>query len=516
MSSEKYLVGFSKELDFRPIECVDLHSTRYCCLCNVVPTVTFLLGCSHAFCELCYENLLGTDRRCPLDETDFEQDDVSKLTFKAKRLERTTVRCFNAKNGCNVVGTIQEVESHFFDECAYYAVICTRCKASVLRRDIVSHCGTSCRQGNTSSVSSIGVHIPITGCSFDPVKETFVSVESVLKKVSTVEHQLHGYAEEIDSLKEMALRNEQLLNRLLENQERVAADVGNTENKVTQQVQDQAEIKGSLRGVAELLSVVELQMSSISRDNVATSAVNKNVEQVSERVGNLMDTLQQISATLNDVKGIKGELNPLLQCSAELTKFTNADEEAREKMLLVKAILGTSTEIGIVAQRVYALYSSVVPQKMEAFFHIGDIFDIALNMSRQRFTFGMKRSSVVFVLCGYSVRLRAHFIAPETLSLRFSLCKSQSDALLKWPFTIPFTCRFMHPRDSSKHIVCRTVHPKADLNGGCNNGAYCRPTDAENDAVLIEPAPSVTTLRADGFMHDHSVCIGIRLHPEMA
>ncbi|XP_064479936.1 uncharacterized protein LOC135393428 [Ornithodoros turicata] len=510
MSSEKYLVGFSKELDFRPIECVDLPFARYCCLCSVVPTVTFLLGCSHALCELCYGNLLGSDRRCPLDEIDFEEDDVSKLTFKAKHLERTNVRCFNAKNGCNVVGTTQEVESHFFDECAYYAVICTRCKASVLRRDIVSHYRTSCHQEDMSSVSSTGVHVPISGCSFD-----HVSVESVLKKVSTVEHQLHGYAEEIDSLKEMALRNEQLLNRVLENQERVAADVGNTENKVTQQVQDQAEIKGSLRGIAELLSVVELQMSSISRDNVATSAVNKNVEQVSERVGNLMDTLQQISATLNDVKGIKGELNPLLQCSAELTKFMNADEEAREKMPLVKAILGTSTEIGIVAERVYALYSSAVPQKMEAFFHIKYFFDRLLSLPREKVTFGMERSSDVFVLCGYSVRLHAHFTISRTLSLRFALCMSRSDALLKWPFTIPFTCRFVHPKDSSKDIVCRTVHPKYDLNC-CNNGAYCRPTDAENDAVHLDPSPSVSTLKADGFIHDNSLCIGIRLHSEMA
>ncbi|XP_064478430.1 uncharacterized protein LOC135391849 [Ornithodoros turicata] len=362
-----------------------------------------------------------------------------------------------------------------------------------------------------SSVSSTGVHVPITGCSFDPVKETFVSAESVLKEVSTVEHQLHGYAEEIDSLKEMALRNEQLLNRLLENQERVAADVGNTESKVTQQVQDQAEIKGSLRGVAELLSVVELQMSSISRDNVATSAVNKNVEQVSERVGNLMDTLQQISATLNDVKGIKGELNPLLQCSAELTKFMNADEEAREKMPLVKAILGTSTEIGM-----YTLHSSAVQQKMEAFFLIRSFSGTLLKMSRRTFTFGINRPSDVFVLCGYSVRLSAHFTAPKRLSLRFALCMSQNDIILQWPYTIPFTCRFKHPKDSAKDIVCRTVHPKADLNGSRNNGAYCRPTDAENDAVLIEPAPSILLLEADGFIHDDSVCIGIRLHPEMA
>ncbi|XP_064479271.1 TNF receptor-associated factor 5-like [Ornithodoros turicata] len=513
------IVGELQRLDAGPVYCKGCRSkstslaflknwtSGQCNLWISIPT-----GCCHSLCELCYQSLLGGGRRCPLDQEELEEEQVARLPFNLKQLERQHVRCPNSKYGCVVIGTVREVQSHFLQECIHYAATCDTCKANVLRRDIASHYATEC-QRDSPFVSL--PKLPFRGNLFDVAKKTFDLVESIQEKLSNFESQLNSCTGEIqESVQEMTVSNEQLLNRVLEDVGRVAAGIGNTESKVTQQAQDQNQIQGSLRRVIELLSTFELQISSINGDDVTTSVktVNENVEQVNERVGNLTDMLQQISATLNDVEGIKGELNPLLQCSEELTKFMNADDEAREKSPLVKAILGTSEQIGSVAERVYTLYSCMVAHNTEAFFHIVD-FAKALEKDVKRFS--VERKSDVFVLCGYSVRLHVDYSLSRFISVGFALCKSPSDSLVKWPFRIPFTCRFVHP--SERDFVCPTLHPnKHDSKGGRYEGAFGRPTNVENQVVYIEGYTPVPTLKDRGFIHTDSLCIGIRLHPDMA
>ncbi|XP_064479946.1 uncharacterized protein LOC135393441 [Ornithodoros turicata] len=309
MSSGNYVVGFSRELDFRPMQFVDLDSKRCCCLCKVIPVVTFILGCCHSLCELCYQSLQGDDRLCPLDQEQFEEGEVARFPFNLKQLERQHVRCSNSKNGCVVTGTPQE-------------------------------------------------------------------------------------------------------------------------------------------------------------------------------------------------------------CSEELTKCMNADDEDREKIPLVKAILGISTEMGIVAERVHALYSGMLPPITEAFLlihHIGMEIE-ASNGLGDGLTVG---ESDVLGLCGYSVKLTVCAWNGEELEVYFEICKSPRDSVAKWPFTIPFTCRYLHPNDSTKDIACSTVHPKKEPNDDIRMRAYGRP-NAITYRITCKPTQSLLMLKKNGFIHDDSLCIGIKLHPEMA
>ncbi|KAH6927481.1 hypothetical protein HPB50_004532 [Hyalomma asiaticum] len=63
------LVGFSEELDWRPLHFVEpIPANRVCSSCGLVPRSAAVLSCRHMLCKTCYDQCLVEDKRaCPLD-----------------------------------------------------------------------------------------------------------------------------------------------------------------------------------------------------------------------------------------------------------------------------------------------------------------------------------------------------------------------------------------------------------------------------------------------------------------
>ncbi|CAN7950796.1 unnamed protein product, partial [Ixodes hexagonus] len=109
--------------------------------CDSVARHLYTLGCSHAFCDVCYGQLIvrATNDRyvCPLDNRTIEPDDVIVTELKVEDLG--DVFCPNKSLGCAVSGSIAETLERHFPECEYHQVNCVRCLTPVRHLDILQH-----------------------------------------------------------------------------------------------------------------------------------------------------------------------------------------------------------------------------------------------------------------------------------------------------------------------------------------------------------------------------------------
>ncbi|XP_064479277.1 TNF receptor-associated factor 5-like [Ornithodoros turicata] len=191
-TSERRLVGFSEAMDWRFMNLVDLSPLMVCSLCHVVPEVTYVLECSHVLCELCYQNVLQAKQQCPLDGEDFRESGTGKLMLTPVQIGKQKAQCCNFKDGCDFVGTTEQVKQHFFKECAFHAVTCTRCQVKVLRNEIVDHYIQQCRSRQPPIVCSAA---DVMDAALEMGKKIDVSLGAMTLRLSAIEKQLQSHAE---------------------------------------------------------------------------------------------------------------------------------------------------------------------------------------------------------------------------------------------------------------------------------------------------------------------------------
>ncbi|XP_064479836.1 uncharacterized protein LOC135393294 [Ornithodoros turicata] len=212
MTSVKHISGFSNAMDWRPVEFVDLLPARCCCLCNVVPKETFILECSHALCNQCYQAVLQGKRQCPLDGGTIQEEEVQGFTFKPSHLKKQKLRCCNSSHGCDFVGNLEDITTHFLNDCEFHVVSCNRCHATVQRRDIVSHCS----EQRCHTVSSSIEGSQVSADKNDIETKIDESLETVMQRLCAIDTQVNNHAVGIDSAKVV-------LDKVLEQQGRTAA-----------------------------------------------------------------------------------------------------------------------------------------------------------------------------------------------------------------------------------------------------------------------------------------------------
>lgn len=147
MSTSSYeykLLGFSRELDWRPLKFVSpMPPARICSACGLVPDTTGSLPCGHLLCKLCYQGcLVDGVRMCPLDRDVCPEDGVLWRTFPAENLARRQVKCWNEANGCNVTAAASDITRHFQEDCEHHMINCPKCSGTVRPRDLCAHLGS--------------------------------------------------------------------------------------------------------------------------------------------------------------------------------------------------------------------------------------------------------------------------------------------------------------------------------------------------------------------------------------
>ncbi|XP_064464858.1 uncharacterized protein LOC135376188 [Ornithodoros turicata] len=282
MSTEKCLVGFSDILDWRPMQFLDLPPGRSCSFCNVIPTLTFVLKCSHVVCKPCYGAVIDSIGLCPFDGHPAHESDILRLS--RDEVDNFTVRCCNSSQDCDFVGTVAQAKHHLFSECYFHPVTCNGCNTKVIRNDIVMHIVDKECQGE-SSVSET----PQDSGDVCDIRQTITScLESLSEKVSAVEEQLNTHTVSID------------------------------------------EAKASIGRIGELMSMLRLD----ERDRVIPQMVDHTV------------SVQLLTADRDAVAKLIDEVDVLQRCSEEVTTFTKAEKEGSETKPITRASCGIPREQG--------------------------------------------------------------------------------------------------------------------------------------------------------------------------
>ncbi|XP_077527492.1 uncharacterized protein LOC144138865 [Haemaphysalis longicornis] len=143
---EYTLAGFSEEVDRRPLVFVEpLPSAKVCSACGIVPKVLGLLPCEHFFCKQCYDQCEHSGQiTCPLDGDTCLAEEVAWINHPARSILAKQVRCWNHRNGCNVVTAAADISKHFHHECGHHSARCPKCAAEIRANDVCAHLKSRC------------------------------------------------------------------------------------------------------------------------------------------------------------------------------------------------------------------------------------------------------------------------------------------------------------------------------------------------------------------------------------
>ncbi|XP_064479927.1 TNF receptor-associated factor 2-like [Ornithodoros turicata] len=471
MHSKNHLLGHFHGLDWRPLQFVDLPSAISCDLCAVIPENIFRLPCYHFLCDGCYQGVLRTNLHCPLDKQSFRESEAVISPVKTTPLQRLEVRCCNSKHGCNFVGSLERMKSHFLKDCGFHALACKKCCVTVLRKDIITHyVEERCGAQNTLCPSA---DVCIDGSIIEIGREISASLSDVADKLRAIEDQLNSHTVGIDATKECVVNTAGVLRTLQEGQSVSAVTMADV-----------------ITGMAGALSSIEDQRG------------NKDVrpDDVMNRVIAIGETLATLVGSQNDVAMNVGR-------SDERWKEFSEKFDAMSKRVQNVSSL-TDDKLSTMRDMLKTLRASIGYGDNVGFFHVQDVDELKKKANED----GVAGTySDVFTLCGYTVKFNVKFIKRGGImyiAAYLHICRSPKDSLLKWPFLLPYKLILVHPTDEKKNIQ-HTVsvptllekfprcfnRPVECSNNGCGSPKLCTLEDALND----------------GFVHEKSITVGVTL-----
>ncbi|KAM3613874.1 uncharacterized protein V6R79_006410 [Siganus canaliculatus] len=112
-----------------------------CCVCRDVLERPLQAPCEHAYCSACISSWLVHHQSCPEDRLPLDVGSLKPLyRYMRNDLTRLQIRCINAGQGCEVVSSLESLQSHE-DECGFAFISCsnTGCPVQVERRALEAH-----------------------------------------------------------------------------------------------------------------------------------------------------------------------------------------------------------------------------------------------------------------------------------------------------------------------------------------------------------------------------------------
>ncbi|KAH6942203.1 hypothetical protein HPB50_001772 [Hyalomma asiaticum] len=250
-SGSTYTVfGYGTSLDWRPTTFViPFPPGRLCSACGLVPPATATLPCRHQLCQSCFDRRDSSGKkRCPLDKSSFQNEDVVWVMYSKDSVLGRKVRCWNAANGCDSEDAASAMLLHFTSACRFHAGKCPTCGASVLHKDFPDHLETGCSP--TSSSSGI--------------------------EQSLSENSANAFMEVKDALRKLSEENASLQTRLNSFEERLSANFDRTMTTVLERTRDtcRAQFASHLSNVSSAIRYQQAENERSARHAIATEYRN--------------------------------------------------------------------------------------------------------------------------------------------------------------------------------------------------------------------------------------------------
>ncbi|XP_054934449.2 TNF receptor-associated factor 6-like isoform X1 [Dermacentor andersoni] len=475
------LVGFSDELDWRPMDFVEpIPAYRICKACGLVPRVTASLPCLHVLCKKCYDRCRHDDGRCcPLDGERVREDDVEWREFPVDNLLKRKVKCWNEERGCHRVLTASELNKHFCKDCDHHFTSCPKCSILVLCKDVCAHIQSEC---SNHAVPLTNGSPPTTNSDQTAIMMALNS--SINGQVCEMKHRLAQVVNDINAQSECLNQISYCMNS----------------------------IKGTLLQISRGSKTFENVPSPAADWLSCSEAVRETLighgqklQELAGTIGNSTKTLMEASEDRRRaVEQMKENAANALQ--EALRKHSAADNEAfnkvYEKVNTMERTLGkqlqdvTRTICSMLEKRVAGIGEALNRQERNSSTPLSIEKELALNtISLKRYEFcvkGLKAKkeraysqgycdcpSVNLYISGYHLLPGVYLSKHEgnvLLHVGIQLLKGVIDNFLQWPFEKSIKLTVKHP-SNGKHRQFVTK-PEDNLlyygkpEGSSNEGAY--------------------------------------------
>ncbi|XP_077496099.1 TNF receptor-associated factor 6-like [Amblyomma americanum] len=456
------LVGFSPELDWRPLKFVKQTApTGLCSACGLVQKRTALLPCKDALCESCYDECVQEGLHvCPLDGYECQHEDgVEWNDTPAEELLRRQVRCWNAERGCRSVMAASEVFRHFQRECGHHSVSCPKCSADVLCSDVCSHLMSGCRTKVTSLET--------------PAAVTYESGAAIAF--------LNTFRAELE---QQAAESRRLFERL---------------------VADNAMHGDTLNGVCHAINTLK---ESLKQEFAAQTQQNHEflIKGVRDITVSAEEVKMCVTTLGNAIINIPGSVNTLQRTlEKDLEKTTKGTrDQLMEIGNSIKAEVKENTQTAVEKIREFIAHPKL--QVAVSIFSIKGVQELKDK--------ALKQGWAAYV--SEKVYLRGYCIRPgvilqkegELIKLyaRIVLCKGDMDGFLQWPFQHKVSLCVVHPKDGSiQKYVGAAKHFYEELQ---------KPTQSENEPLYFSGhVLDLDDLIKGGFVEKDNLMIRWELHP---
>ncbi|KAH6922722.1 hypothetical protein HPB50_018338 [Hyalomma asiaticum] len=177
----------------------EVPSARVCGLCRVVPYRILWLPCGHSMCQSCCSaNSQDAERRCPLDQKQFDNFGSSVLTEnEAKTLK---VHCWNEPHGCKFEGNMGNMLEHYEKQCTAHTVECLRCGNSVPHTEISTHYMAGCTVPASGFAGELFPSPESASLPLGDVNATDEELEALLREpMSEIQSQMKELMEHVSS-----------------------------------------------------------------------------------------------------------------------------------------------------------------------------------------------------------------------------------------------------------------------------------------------------------------------------
>ncbi|XP_064479812.1 TNF receptor-associated factor 2-like [Ornithodoros turicata] len=440
MSTESYLLGHFEALDWRPLQFVDLPSTISCDLCAVVPGKILRLECYHSLCEGCYQGVLRTERRCPLDKHGFLESEVVILQVKTAPLQNLEVHCCNFNHGCNFVGSLERMKSHFLDDCEFHPLACKKCCVTVFRKDIVSHymdeqCGA---QSTLRPSENISIDRSVIGIG----RQINASLSDIAHRLCAMEDHLNSHTVGIDTTKEYVMNYASVLRTLQEGQ----------------------------------------SLSSVTMSNVVTG-----LRTVTEALSSIADQHSHQVVSADDMKNRVSSIEKTLTAIVRLQK-----EVGNNVLILAEGWKQCSQEF------------QTMPLSNVGLFHVQKVDGLEKKAREGQWAQAFSDNFLLYGYSVKLCAMLRTSGGITHIGVYLHICRGPKDSLLKWPFLLPYMLILIHPTDDRKNIehTIDVLHefakfpecfnrPVESPNEGCGWHKFCTLDDALNRGFVHENSITV-------------------------
>ncbi|XP_049511999.1 TNF receptor-associated factor 6-like isoform X1 [Dermacentor silvarum] len=314
-SSRYTLVGFSDELDWRPVRFVKpVPQNRICSTCGLVRILTALLPCGHVLCNSCYEHCaLDRGPVCPLDSSPYHEEDVEWRNFPAENILQREVKCWNEETGCEAVIPASEIGEHFRKKCGQHSVSCPKCSATVLCRNVCEHIASDCSTTFSATREEERTNVAELKESFDEaVAGIRTELQRILADNDAQREMLHDVNHGINSL------GEAIKDQFPE------ADRRSNENFV-EKIDVARDAAASLKSRCATLSsqIEEIFLSANTNRETSGQEAEGSAEEVRGKITANTEEISRLTLHLKEStqKALKHIEDVLLQLSVNTTKY---------------------------------------------------------------------------------------------------------------------------------------------------------------------------------------------------